>query len=123
MIHSKYAGENRRRFVRIPFWFITKYRFYPHDVGAAAQESFKQGIGKNISVGGVCFEAKDDFNNGDLLELEIDMPALEHAVCVVGKIAWIHKEDEKGRNAYGLEFTKVKTEDLESVKKIIETFA
>jgi c-di-GMP-binding flagellar brake protein YcgR len=121
MPQSKYVGTERRRFVRIPFWFVTKYRVYPHDVNNT--EEFRQGIGKNISAGGVCFEANDRFNTGSCLELEIDMPALAHSVTLIGKVAWINSNNETNRNVYGLEFLKIDTRDLNSVKAIIETFA
>jgi Tfp pilus assembly protein PilZ len=117
----KYTGIERRHFIRIPFWFVTKYRLYPHNIKTS--EVFRQGIGKNISTGGICFEAHDKFENGSNLEIEIDMPSLEHSATVVGKIVWISESDESNRFIYGVEFSKINTEDLISVKKIIETFA
>ncbi len=117
----KYIGAERRHFIRIPFWFVTKYRVYPHSVKTA--EIFKQGIGKNISTGGICFEAHDRFEEGSTLEIEIDMPALEHAATVIGKIVWANISDVPDRFIYGIEFSKINPEDLSSVKKIIETFA
>lgn len=121
MAQSKYVGVERRRFVRIPFWFVTKYRLYPYDV--ESPQEFRQGIGKNISAGGICFEAKDKFQKDDVLELEIDMPALEHAVRVIGKVVWTRQQEEAERFVYGLAFTKIAPEDVEAVKKIVETFA
>lgn len=120
MAQSRYAGAERRKFVRIPFWFVTKYRIYTYNNEKLVE--FKQGIGKNISAGGICFEAKDKFKVGDILEVEIDMPALEHSACIIGKIVWENIGDGGNRFVYGLEFTKVKPEDVEAVRKIIETF-
>jgi len=116
-----YTRSERRKFVRIPFWFVTKYRLYPHKIPSGGD--FRQGIGKNISTGGICFEAKDEFAKGSLLEIEIDMPALEHAVPLIGEIAWSRKQ--KGNDLYviGMSFKKIDPEDFEAVKKIIDTFA
>lgn len=120
MVQFNYAGVERRRFVRIPFWFVTKYRIYLHNVESPAE--FRQGLGKNISVGGICFETKDKFENNAMLELEIDMPALDHAVRVIGKIAWTRFNEEGEKNIYGLAFAKINPEDVEAVKKIVDTF-
>lgn len=116
----KYTGIERRQFVRIPFWFVTKYRVYPYGGGAVSE--FRQGIGKNISAGGICFEAADSFNVGTLLEIELDMPALNHGVRVIGQTVWSRPQPEGQRYIYGLAFTKIQPEDAEAVKKIVETF-
>lgn len=121
MAQIKFPGVERRRFVRIPFWFVTKYRIYPHDVGSF--EEFHQGLGKNISAGGICFETKDNFDKGVMLELELDMPAIEHAVRVIGQVVWTKIQEDRKNFVYGLAFTKVNSDDVEAVKKIIDTFA
>lgn len=121
MAQFKYAGIERRRFVRIPFWFVTKYRLYPHNVESPSE--FHQGLGKNISVGGICFEAKDKFSDGAVLELEVDMPALDHGVRLIGQVVWTHSLEGKGLSIYGLAFTKIDPQDIEDVKKIVDTFA
>lgn len=119
----QYKGAERRRFIRIPYWFVTKYRIYPYELDSAT-EKYRYGTGKNISAGGICFEAEDGFRVSTLLEVELDMPALDHAVRVVGKIAWAKaKEEQEKRFIYGVEFTKINNEDIEAVKKIVETFS
>ena len=61
----QFTGAERRRFVRIPFWFVTNYRIYPYSGNSTGE--FKQGIGKNISIGGICFEVEDTFSVDTLL--------------------------------------------------------
>lgn len=121
MAQFNYSGIERRRFVRIPFWFITNYRIYPHNVEFPG--AYHQGIGKNISAGGICFEAKDRFDNDINLEIEIDMPALEHAVRLIGQVAWVRPGEAKDHFIYGVAFTKIDLDDIEAVKKIVDTFA
>ena len=118
---SRYKDVDRRQFVRIPFWFITKYRVYPYEGGSATE--FRGGLGKNISVGGICFEAEDTFPVKTTLEIELDMPALDHGVRVVGKIVWARPKKEEQHYIYGLAFTKIEEEDIEAVKKIVDTFS
>lgn len=117
----RHKGVERRRFVRIPFWFITKYRVYPYEGGSATE--FCGGLGRNISVGGICFEAEDSFPVKTVLEIELDMPALDHGVRVVGKIVWARPKAKEPHYIYGLAFTKIEPEDIEAVKKIIDAFS
>lgn len=117
----RYTGAERRRFVRIPFWFVTKYRVYPFNGGSPGD--FRQGIGKNISAGGICFEAEDCFSVNTTLELELDMPALDHGVRIIGKIVWTRPQTEGSHYVYGLAFTKIEPDDVEAVKKVVETFS
>jgi len=120
MSQANFGGDERRKYVRIPFWFVTKYKPYAH--GADLLEEFGQGIGKNISVGGICFETNNIFETGTLLEVELDMPALSHGVCVVGKIVWTQPSLESEKVLYGLSFTKINNDDMAAVRKIVETF-
>lgn len=121
MAQFKYTGIERRRFVRIPSWFITNYRIYPHNI--EFPEMFHHGIGKNISAGGICFEARHRFDKDAILEIEIDMPALEHAVRIIGQVAWARPLEGKSSFIYGIAFTKINSDDIEAVKKIVDTFA
>lgn len=116
-----YTGVERRRFVRIPFWFVTKYRVYPYEGGSETE--FRRGIGKNVSVGGICFEAEDIYTVSTTLEVELDMPALDHSVRIVGEIVWTRPKTERQHCVYGLAFTKIQPEDVEAVKKIVDTFS
>lgn len=116
---SKYMGPERRRFVRIPFWFVTKYREYPYPVCSA--EEFRQGMGKNLSIGGICFECRDQFQSGQIIEVEIDTPALPQGVRVIGEIVWTKKEGP--RYMYGLEFKEVKEEYIDAIREVVETFS
>lgn len=110
-------GLERRRFVRIPFWFVNKYRVYPRSVGG-----FKKGLGKNISVGGICFEGEENYSLGTNLEVELDMPALDHAIRVIGQLVWITPKEDSKRFVYGLAFVNIQPNDIAAIKKIVETF-
>lgn len=115
---SKYTGDEKRNFVRIPVWFVTNYRVYPRPV-----EEFKGAIGNNISVGGICFEAREEFPRGVVLEIEIDMPALIHAVRAVGKVAWIKPCADVRYFLVGVEFIDIKRNDVLAIEEIIKTFS
>jgi len=51
------------------------------------------------------------------------MPALDHGIKIIGKVVWSKAGDSQKRNSFGLAFTKVNQDDVDSLKRIIETFA
>ena len=127
----QYKGVEHRQFIRIPFWFVTKYQVYPYEPRLCAQGqgecgavgAFRQGVGKNMSIGGICFETEDRFDVSTTLKVELDMPALDHGVRVIGQVVWVRSQTQGKRYVYGMAFTKIQPEDVEAVKKIVETFA
>lgn len=115
---DRYKGPEKRRFVRIPFWFVNKYRVYPYTV-----PEYREGVGRNISIGGICFEGDMSFPLGAKLEVELDMPSLDHAVRAIGQLVWIHPQADKQKFIYGLHFTNINDKDLSAIEKVVETFS
>lgn len=106
----------RRLFIRIPLWFIVKYRLYPH------ANEFHQGIAKNISAGGICLTTKDRLKKGRILNLEISLPPLERDINVFGKIVWSCKQELTDHFIHGIEFKKINPKDFGDIKETIEIF-
>lgn len=110
----------RRLFIRIPIWFIVKYRLYPRNI--EPPEEFRQGICKNISAGGICLAAKDRLKKGWILDLEISLPPLERDIHVFGKIVWSCEQKSTDHFIHGIEFKKINPKDFRDIKETIEIF-
>jgi len=106
----------RRLFIRIPLWFIVKYRLYPH------VNKFSQGIARNISAGGICMATKDRLKKGRILDLEISLPPLARDIRVSGKIVWSCAQESTDQFIHGIEFKKIDPKDFKDIKETIETF-
>jgi len=86
-------------------------------------EQFRKGVGKNISIGGICFEGEGNFAVGTTMEVELDMPALDHAVSAIGRLVWVRPKQDGLKFVYGVSFLNVKDQDRAAIKKIVETFS
>lgn len=72
---SEAGGIERRKYVRVPFSFILRYRA-AHAAPANAPKFYTTSITKNISVGGVLFPATTNIPLGTELEIELNLSAI-----------------------------------------------
>jgi c-di-GMP-binding flagellar brake protein YcgR len=79
----------------------------------------------NISGGGLSLIAKDDFRQGDLLELDIHIPHLEEPVRAVGEVVWFFssagKERDRSMREAGVRFRDLATKDLNCILEYVHT--
>lgn len=77
---------------------------------------------KNISGGGICITAKEDLREGDLLEMEIQIPHLEEPIEAVGEVMWFAAgDDEKETREAGIRFRDISPKDLHQVLEYVYT--
>ena len=58
----------------------------------------------NISGGGICFEAKEEFSKGTILTLEMKSPVFPSAIIALAKVVWCKKNPDKSKYEVGVEF-------------------
>lgn len=79
-----YYDEERRRYPRIPFGYVVKYRLCEN-----CKKKFRKGSGKNISLGGILIEGKRRLPVDTLLEIEVLIPkSRDNCECikVIGQV-------------------------------------
>lgn len=72
MPESSYKGPERRRFPRIPFWYIVKYKVYTQERKPLPRLFASKS--KNISFGGILLETNHYYPACTILEIELDIP-------------------------------------------------
>ena len=97
------------------------------DVGVtrrADSQSEKTLLTKNISQGGVCIIAYEQYKLGDLLDLKITLPDANEILKIIGKVVWIKEfsvGDAKNSNRYdvGVEFVGINDALFEKINKYL----
>ena len=64
--------------------------------------SFKKGIAKDISAGGLCVLIDEQLKRGDILRVEFYLPGEKDSIEAVAKVAW--QRDQSGKFLTGIEF-------------------
>jgi len=110
--------SEKRKFVRLNFLVDVVYQKRP----SAQKERIT--LSRNISGGGICLIAYEELVKSQLLDLEIYLPDNDEPVKAVGKVAWVNEfvigDASKGKRFdAGIEFVKIKKEDLEKVNKCV----
>lgn len=78
---------------------------------------------KNIGGGGVRFIAREDLAEGDILDLEIEIPNTEHAIKAEGEVVWFSHTQEKDRDVReaGIRFQSIHPKDLQRILDYVHT--
>ncbi len=127
------SGAERRKYVRVPFSFILRYKA-AHGTLAAAQapKFFTTSITKNISLGGVLFPATMNIPLGTELELELNLSAIPQqgkealtkyrSVQVTGRV--VRSEEIIKGELYNVGFVIEKIDDKErlALEQFIDFF-
>jgi len=112
--------RERRRFVRLDLNVNVKWRKIDQ------VEEIKENTAKNISIGGICLIVEEKLNEGDYLELKINLPN-QKEIHAYGRVVWIDEYEILGaeygkKYDAGIEFLKIKEEDQQELEKFIFTF-
>ena len=99
------------------------------DVGVAKRSdshSEKTLLSKNISQGGVCVIAYEEYKFGDLLDLKINLPGIAEVIQAIGKVVWVKEfsvGDGKNSRRFdvGLEFVGVNDVIFDKINKYLFT--
>lgn len=123
MPELSYQGIERRRFPRIPFWYIVRYKVY---MPAKDQHSGSfTSRSKNISLGGILLETNHYYAAGTVLEVEIDVPLdMENHVYakVLGRvIRSANLGDDKSFDS-AIEFISLPQEYRTNILRLINAF-
>jgi len=86
----------------------------------AASEREKLLITKNISQGGVCIIAYEEFREQDLLDLKIFLPEDKVPLKVLGRVVWTKEfviGDSSKRYDVGVEFIDIDEETIQKINR------
>jgi hypothetical protein len=130
---EKYSGEERRKFVRIPFEAVTRYSVRKDKSKKEcakggcpdprkAKRSYASADAKNVSTGGILLATKEHFPLHAILEIEMDVPSMDGytTVKILGEI--VRTTAMKNGELYdnGISFYKIKDEDRETIEELLE---
>jgi hypothetical protein len=126
------SSNEKRKFDRIPEAVsVTIQKIaYP-----ATNEAPVKAIGKNISVGGICFAVPRSYEPGDLLSLKIDLTGWQHhkssyaavidddlalaPLTAVAKVAWCKALTGTPDYEIGVIFENIYEDDYQALKKYL----
>lgn len=126
------SNTEKRQFHRIPetVTVTVKKIAYPMTDDAAVE-----GIGMNISAGGVCFAVSQPYEPGDLLSLKVNLSGWQHhkssyaaviddevamaPLTAVAKVAWCRAKTDTQNYEIGVTFENIYEDDLHALKKYL----
>ncbi len=133
---EKYSGEERRKFVRIPYEAVTRYKACKdkhrkeckkgdcdddngHHKG---KHPYAHADAKNVSTGGILMATKELFPLHTILEIEMDVPSMDGytTVKIWGEIVRTSKMKNDDLYDNGISFYKIKDEDRKSIEELLE---
>jgi len=125
------GGAERRTFVRIPFWFVARYKAVKGPAKAettagrpngAQGKEFKDAYGKNISAGGILIETEEFFPVSTVLEIELDIPSLPESIIVRGRVVRSYEIEKDKLYDNGIQFEAVDDRYKKTIGNFIELF-
>lgn len=123
MPELSYKGPERRRFPRIPFWYIVRYRVYMPEKKLLPKVFSSKS--KNLSLGGLLLETNHYYPVSTMLEIELDVPLdTEHHVYakVIGSVVRsIIVEQDKAYDT-AVQFVSIPNEYRSNILRLINAF-
>lgn len=120
MPQSPYQGPERRKYPRIPFWYIVRYRVH------APTKKFSTARSKNLSLGGILLETSRYYPESTILEIELDVPLdTQHHVYtkVLGQVVRSTVIEPDRAYDTAIQFTSIPTQYQGQIQRLIEVFA
>lgn len=126
------SSTEKRQFQRIPetVTITVKKIAYPMTDDMAVE-----GVGKNISAGGLCFTVPQPYEPGDLLSLQVNLTGWQHhkssyaaviddevamaPLTAVVKVAWCQTRDDTQNYEIGVTFENIYEDDFQALKKYL----
>jgi len=126
------TNTEKRQFHRIPetVTITLKKIAYP-----MTDDAVVEGIGKNISAGGVCFAVPQPYEPGDLLSLQVNLSGWQHhkssyaaviddevamaPLTAVAKVAWCRAKTDTQNYEIGVTFENIYEDDFQALKKYL----
>lgn len=124
MPETKFQGLERRRFPRIPFWYIVKYRVCTQERKPAPKLFTSQS--KNISLGGILLETNHCYPSSTIIEVELDVPidTKKHVYAkVIGNVVRSTVLEQDKAYDTAIEFLSIPKEYRLNVLQLINAFS
>ena len=115
--------KENRKFIRLQAPIEVIYKLIKKNKRQKSSNS----LVKNISGGGIKIMANEELRNGDLLDLQIQVPHLEESIHAVGEVAWFKhsrvKDRERDREIKeaGVRFRDIDPKDLHRILEYVHT--
>ena len=106
--------EDKRKHKRLDSSFPIQYRNL-RKAGVMPAGS----ITRNLSEGGVCFNAKEFISLACRLVVEISLPNMTKPVKAISKIAWIRKLPDTNQYELGNQFLEITKEDKVNIMNFV----
>lgn len=123
MPESSYQGLERRRFPRIPFWYIVRYKVYTPEKPPLTNVFTSRS--KNLSLGGILLETNHYYPVSTMLEIELDVPLdIEHHVYakVIGSVVRSTVVEQDKAYDTAVQFVSIPDEYRSNILRLINAF-
>lgn len=88
---------------------MTKTKVHLKATEEKSAETDYLGFIKNISVDGLCFSTDAAYENGQIVEMEVDLPGADKSIHMEGEVQWNESVDLKGKKNQDNELATFKT--------------
>ena len=105
----------KRKFIRLKAPLGVIYRVVRKHKRLKQQASFI----KDLSGAGVCLYCKEELRQGDLIQMEIQIPHLEDSVRAVGEVVWVALRPEHGTHEVGVRFRDAEPRSLSHILEYV----
>lgn len=135
MGQDKYTGQERRKYVRIPYEAVTRYKACKDKHKKECRKDdcddnhhhkgkhvYAQADAKNVSSGGILLATKEHFPLHTILEIEMDVPSMDGyaTVKIWGEVVRTTKMKNDDLYDNGISFYKIKDEDKKTIEELLE---
>lgn len=114
--HNRYETDLEIKF-NVKFDLHTNIDFRLKDEANAVRSEVYRGVGHNISVEGLGFSSQKKLKKGDVLIMDVYVPASKDPIQMEGRVLWCELDPKKDANPQqyfcGVKILKVKGEDVE----------
>ena len=113
-----YPGPERRKYKRISFWALARYKKLLND------DEFRHAQIQNISAGGALLKSKNEIDINTALEIELYIPYVRgyHLLKAKAKTVWIKPTGAKDYWYAGVEFEHIDDESKIKLEEFIRYF-
>ena len=108
----------KRKFSRVETHIPIRYR----KLGDSEGDIRDATISKNLSQGGIRFNASEFISRACRLIVELDLPMVSKPIRAISKVAWIRKTDSGDNFDVGNQFLEISKGDKELVSEYVDSF-
>jgi c-di-GMP-binding flagellar brake protein YcgR len=110
--------RENRKFIRLNAPIGISYR-----VTKQKRRKSAQSLIRNIGGGGIRFLAKEALREGDLIQMEINIPHLKDPIEAIGEVIWYSESKDRDRDIReaGVRFCDITPKDLHQVLEYVHT--